>query len=153
MRLLLRLAYRLYRLQWWITRPTVVGVRTLLIQNDQLLLVRHTYQHHWYFPGGAVHRGEPVADAARREAHEEAGVLLTGELTLLGLYWSFQEGKSDYIALFVATDFTVGKRSDRWEIADCQFFPLHALPADLSPACARRLVDYQRGAGPYAAQW
>jgi 8-oxo-dGTP pyrophosphatase MutT (NUDIX family) len=108
MRLLLRLAYRLYRLQWWITRPTVVGVRTLLIQNDQLLLVRHTYQHHWYFPGGAVHRGEPVADAARREAHEEAGVLLTGELTLLGLYWSFQEGKSDYIALFVATDFTVG---------------------------------------------
>lgn len=150
---LLRLAYHLYRFSWRITRPTVVGVRTLLIQNEQLLLVRHTYQHHWYFPGGAVKWGESLADAAEREAHEEAGITMTGELSLLGLYWSVTEGKSDHIAVFAGTEFTIGEATDRWEIADCDFFPLDDLPSEISPACARRLDEYRQGGGPYVTAW
>ncbi|MEZ4676185.1 MAG: NUDIX domain-containing protein [Caldilineaceae bacterium] len=153
MNFLFRLLYRIYRLQWHITRPTVVGVRLILIENAQVLLVRHTYQHHWYFPGGAVKRGELTIDAARREANEEAGVTLTAAPTILGLYASFYEGKNDHIAVFFSHEFTVGKRLDRWEIADCCFFPLNALPTDLSPACARRLTEYQRGPGPYIDWW
>ena len=39
----------------------------------------------WTFPGGYVDRGEPVPEAAAREAHEEAGVTVAvGEL--LGVY-------------------------------------------------------------------
>ncbi|MCB0187530.1 MAG: NUDIX domain-containing protein [Caldilineaceae bacterium] len=146
---LLKSAYRLYQLSWRITRPTVVGVRTLLLQDNQLLLVRHTYQHHWYFPGGAVKRGESLVDAARREALEEAGVTITGDLVLLGMYWSMAEGKNDHIAVFVGTEFSVGNALDRWEIADCRWFPLQALPAEFSPACSRRLAEFQQGAGPY----
>ena len=153
MKLLMRLVYNLYRLFCRVTRPTVIGVRTLLLQNEQLLLVKHTYQEHWYFPGGAVKRGESLVDAAHREAHEEAGVTMTGELALLGMYWSFEEGKSDHIAVFVGTEFTVGARLDRWEIADCRSFSLHALPSDLSPACARRLDEYQRTPGPYTGSY
>jgi 8-oxo-dGTP pyrophosphatase MutT (NUDIX family) len=150
---LLRLAYRIYRLHWHVTRPTTVGVRTMLIQDGQLLLVRHTYTNYWHFPGGLAKFGEPLPLAAQREAHEEAGVTITGELELLGMYWNFQEGKSDYIAVFVGAEFTIGPRLDRWEIADCRFFPLNALPTDLSPASAARVADYQRGAGPYVDQW
>ncbi len=156
MKLLARPAYTLYRLLWQVTRPMVIGVRTLLIQNDQVLLVKHTYQAHWYFPGGAVKRGESLVEAARREAYEEAGVTMTGGLHLLGMYWSFFEGKSDHIAVFVGTEFTVGKRPDRWEIADCRSFSVHALPSDLSPACARRLDEYQRApvfSGSYTGPW
>lgn len=150
---LLRLAYHLYRFSWRITRPTVVGVRTVLIQDGQLLLVRHTYQRHWYFPGGAVKWGESLTAAAQREAHEEAGVTVTGDLTLLGMYWSVREGKSDHIAVFVGTEFVVGEALDRWEIAECRFFSLEELPEMLSPACGRRLADYRRGPGPYLEEW
>ena len=150
---LLHLAYALYRLSWRVTRPTVVGVRTILIRDGQILLVRHTYQHHWYFPGGAVKRGESLAVAARREAHEEAGVTVTGELRLHGMYWSLQEGKNDHIGVFVSTDFSIGEALDRWEIADCRWFPVDAPPAELSPACARRLAELRRGEGPYVDQW
>ena len=62
------LAYRIYRLHWRVTRPLVLGVRLILIQDGQVLLVKHTYQPFWYFPGGLVQRGETLAQAAMREA-------------------------------------------------------------------------------------
>lgn len=151
--LALRIAYRLMLVYWRITKPVFVGVRLILIQDGQVLLVRHTYQRHWYFPGGAVKKGEVIVDAAKREAYEEAGVTCLVEPTLLGTYSSFAEGKSDHISTFFCTDFTIEERSDRWEIADCCFFSLGALPPDLSPACARRLDDYLADDGPYTGEW
>lgn len=153
MKWLFRLAYRLYALQWRITRPLIIGVRLILVQDGHVLLVKHTYQRHWYFPGGAVKRGETLVAAAQREAYEEAGVVLAAEPQLLGLYTSFLEGKSDHIAVFYATAYTQQPAPDRWEIAACRTFPLTALPPDLSPACARRLADYERQAGPYVGEW
>lgn len=153
MKSLFRLAYRLYALQWRITRPLIIGVRLILVQDGHVLLVKHTYQRHWYFPGGAVKRGETLVAAAQREAYEEAGVVLLAEPKLLGVYTSFLEGKSDHIAVFYATAYTQQLASDRWEIAACRTFPLTALPPDLSPACARRLADYERQAGPYVGAW
>lgn len=153
MKLLLPLAYRLYRLYWWLIRPMMVGVRLLLVQDGQLLLVRHSYQNQWFFPGGAVKRGETLVDAAIREAHEEAGVRCLATPRLLGIYLNLYEGKSDHIAVFVCEHFQQGAATDRWEIAACQLFPLTALPADFSPGCARRLQDYQNGAGPYTGKW
>lgn len=149
----LRTAYQLLRVQWRVTRPIFVGVRMLLVRDSQVLLVRHTYQDYWYFPGGAVKKGEMSLAAAKREAHEEAGAICLTEPTLLGVYCSFAEGKSDHIMTFVCTDFTLEQRLDRWEIADCRFFPLDKLPSDLSPACARRLTEYLAGAGPHAGEW
>jgi ADP-ribose pyrophosphatase YjhB (NUDIX family) len=153
MKFLLRLIYRIYRLHWWITRPFVVGVRIILVQDDKVLLVRHTYQQHWYFPGGAVKRGETLVEAAKREAMEESGVLLLEAPHLLGIYSSFNEGKSDHIAVFACENFQLGKATDRWEIDACQFFSLTTLPADLSPACKRRLEEYQTGDRPYVGNW
>ena len=153
MKVLLPWIYRLYRLSWRITRPLFVGVRIILVQDGQVLLVRHSYEHHWYFPGGAVKRGEILVDAAMREAQEESGVICLATPLLLGMYMNMYEGKNDHIAVFVCDQFQVGKATDRWEIAACQFFPLTALPADLALGCARRLQDYQNGPGPYVGKW
>lgn len=153
MKVLLPFIYRLYSLTWRITRPLFVGVRIILVQDGQVLLVRHSYEHHWYFPGGAVKRGEILVDAAMREAQEESGVTCLATPRLLGMYMNLYEGKNDHIAVFVCEQFQVGQASDRWEIAACQFFPLTALPAELSPGCARRLQDYQNGPGPYVGKW
>ncbi|MEZ4868723.1 MAG: NUDIX domain-containing protein [Caldilineaceae bacterium] len=153
MKHLLRLAYWLYRLRWLILRPITVGVRLMLVRDGQVLLVRHSYQDHWYFPGGAVKRGETLVDAAQREAAEEAGVTVQSPPRLLGMYSNFYERKSDHIAVFVSQDFQVGEATDRWEIEACQFFALDALPEDLAPGCARRIADYLAGPGPYAGAW
>src|SRR5204863_7457976 len=58
--------------------PSVV----CLVRDDagRLLLVRHV-EGWWSLPGGAIDPGESPAEAARREAREEASV----EVELLGL--------------------------------------------------------------------
>lgn len=150
---LLQLAYRLYTLRWWLTRPFVVGVRLLLVQDEQVLLVRHSYQPYWFLPGGRVDKGESALAAAVREAKEEAGVTPLAEPRLLGVYTNFVEFKNDHVILFVCDDFTVGTATDRWEIADVGFFPLDALPSDASPATVRRVADFRRGPGPFTGAW
>jgi 8-oxo-dGTP pyrophosphatase MutT (NUDIX family) len=44
---------------------------------NRILLIRRSDNGHWEMPGGALDPGESPAEAARREAAEEAGVLVT----------------------------------------------------------------------------
>jgi 8-oxo-dGTP pyrophosphatase MutT (NUDIX family) len=44
---------------------------------NRILLVRRSDNGHWEMPGGALDPGESPAEGARREAAEEAGVLVT----------------------------------------------------------------------------
>jgi 8-oxo-dGTP pyrophosphatase MutT (NUDIX family) len=152
-RSLLRIAYWLYRLQTYITRPVTLGVRVLLIQDERIVLVRHTYQDGWFFPGGALNRGETPRAAARREAREEAGAEILDEPQLLGLYSSTYAGKSDHVAVYVSRNFRIGTPTDRWEIAQCKLFPLDALPADLIPGSEQRIREALSGDGPFSRKW
>jgi len=115
----------------------------MLIQNGKVLLVRQTYLPGWYMPGGGVKRGETLEEAVRREAREEVGAEM-GSLILLGAYTNFGGFKSDHNALFLCTDFTLGKKQDS-EIAEARFFPLDALPEDTFPGHRQRLEDYRAG--------
>ena len=54
-----------------ITRGMTLGVRTMLIDGDKVLLIRHTYVPGWHFPGGGVERGETAEASAAREVMEE----------------------------------------------------------------------------------
>lgn len=135
--------YRANQLRWYITRPITLGVRLLLISEQRVLLVRHTYQEHWYLPGGGVKRGETLEEAARREAKEEVGAEL-GELHLFGTYTNFYDHKNDHVIVFRCHDFTFSGQGD-FEIAAVEQHPLNQLPEDISPGSRHRIQEYQEG--------
>jgi len=149
---MMRLLYIGYRIYCFIFRPKTLGVRIMLIQNENVLLVRQTYMPGWFMPGGGVKRGETLDEAARREAREEVSAEL-GELKLIGSYTHFGEHKSDHNSLFLCTDFTIGEKQDT-EIAEARFFPLDSLPEGLLPGHCRRLEEYRAGiASPQFGEW
>ena len=54
-----------------------VGAMCIIERDDgALLLVRHTYRERWGVPGGLLRKGEDVEDGARREVHEEVGLMI-----------------------------------------------------------------------------
>jgi ADP-ribose pyrophosphatase YjhB (NUDIX family) len=137
-----RLLFELYVLPRVIYHPTKVGVRLLLVKDEQVLLVRHTYQDGWFMPGGGVKRGETLNQAALREAREEAGVEVKN-LHLLGTYTNFSENMNNHITTFWCDDFSMTGQHD-FEIAEIRFFPLDSLPEDMQPGQRRRIEEYKR---------
>ena len=61
-----------------ITSPSCAGEVVLLIFNmaGSCAYVRRKGSGDWFYPMGRIYFGEPVLDAARREAMEEAGVAI-----------------------------------------------------------------------------
>jgi ADP-ribose pyrophosphatase YjhB (NUDIX family) len=98
----------------------------------------------WHVPGGGVKRRESLDHALRRELREEAGVIVTGPLRLLGSYSSLVEGKSDHISVFIVNEWDRTAVDDA-EIAAAGFFFPSELPPGASGGTRRRLEDWQRG--------
>jgi ADP-ribose pyrophosphatase YjhB (NUDIX family) len=115
----------------------------MLIQDGNVLLVRHVYEEGWFMPGGGMKRRETLVQAARRECYEEVGVEMR-QIELFGIFFHYADWKSDHIALFLSEDFTVKDKRDS-EIAEKKFFPLDNLPKSLGAGHRRRLQEYQAG--------
>jgi len=149
---MMRLLFLGYRIYCFIFRPKLLGVRVMLIQNGQVLLVRHTYLPGWFLPGGGVNRGETLDEAARREAREEVGAEM-GALKMVGAYTNFEGFKSDHNILFLCTDFDLRGQPDR-EIAEVRSFPLDNLPDNVWPGHRLRLEEYLAGKEiPQFGEW
>ena len=82
-----------------------VGARALVVNNDQALLIRHTYQKGWYTIGGAVEKNESMRDAILRELLEEVGLTPLEEPELFGVYHSNSEKRDDYVAFYIVKKF------------------------------------------------
>src|SRR4030066_410646 len=52
----------------------VLGVNVAIIQDGKVLLTKRRDFEVWCLPGGEVDSGEPLAQAATREAREEVGL-------------------------------------------------------------------------------
>ncbi len=120
----------------------------MLVKDNSVLLVYHSYIDNWHFPGGGMKRGETVLEAACREAYEEAGAVVTGEPRLLGLYTGSTRGRSDNTAVFVCEDFTLQTPTDRWEIIGRAFFGLDNLPANITRGYRQVVTQYRQGGPP-----
>ena len=141
--LFLKLLYQIYIRVTAITKPITIGVRVLLIQDDKVLMVKHTYQDEWFLVGGGVKRFETLEEAARREAMEEAGATL-GEMKLFGIFTNYLFGRSDHIVVFLCENFTYSGEHDS-EIESVELFPMDVLPKETAPGIRRRIEEYRNG--------
>lgn len=138
-----RIVTKVLQRYWRVSRGLTLGAQAVLIDpDDRILLIRHTYRPGWHFPGGGVERGETVETALARELEEEAGVVLTQNPQLFGLYSNAANFPNDHIALFIARSwYQVRVPTPNREIADHRYFARDALPPDLSPGAARRIEE------------
>lgn len=118
-----------------------VGVRALVVQNDQILLVKHTYQPQWYTVGGAVEKGETPLQAITRELKEEVGAILNSPPKLLSVYYSRLEKRDDYIIFYLVNPDQIEEVNSP-EILEKKWFSFNQLPVDISPATQRRIDEY-----------
>ena len=147
MRLGYRVAYRVLGVWAFVAHPHPRGVKCLLRdESGRALFVRHHYgdRDRWELPGGGAHRGEPLAETARREAWEELGadVERWDEVGTAAIHWS---GRDESLTIFAA-DWPGGPvRKDPVEIAVAEWFALDDPPSPLGPTTAAALdVAYPR---------
>ncbi len=129
-----------------------IGPRAIILNADnQVLLVKHTYQPHWYLPGGGLKKGESVKVALLRELKEEVGLVTTVEPELFAIYHHTYLGVNDYPIIFIIKRYSISPiRSP--EIEQVEWFSYDKLPAMISPGTKRRLDEYFTHSVP-AEKW
>lgn len=138
-----KVLYLIYKIYCFIFRPIRMGVRVLMLQDNRVWLIRHTYLPGWFMPGGGLKKWETLEEAVRREAREETGAEL-GEISLVGAFTSFVQWKTDHAVVFLCRDFKFTGKSDG-EIAEMRQFALDALPEDTFPSHRRLLGSFRKG--------
>lgn len=149
------LATRLITAAALFTRPMILGVRALVIDDKQrALLVRHSYVGGYWLPGGGVEWGETLIDALARELREEGNIALDGaEPVLHGVYFNRDACSYNHEALFVVRDFRqIGPFAPTMEIVESRFFPVDALPTD-AIASVRKRIDEVISGGARSPYW
>lgn len=101
--------------------------------------------------GRCGERGKTGLQALRRELKEEVGVDLHEPPAILGFYHKQHKKMHDYVIVYVCKSFEKMKVVSR-EILEEKWFPLNALPHDISPATQRRIEEYL-GQRPLSDQW
>ena len=138
-----RLVHQLITFGALFQRPMTLGVRGLIIdKDDRVLLVKHTYVSGFYLPGGGVETGETILQALERELFEECAVSLKSPPLLYNIYLNKRSSSRDHVALFVIRNFCdEGPRLPDKEIAEVKYFPVDQLPDDATPATQRRIDE------------
>lgn len=149
-----RLRLRLLHLSILVTRPVTLGVRAIVADaEERVLLVRHGYVSGWHFPGGGVDPGETCVEAAARELKEEAMVAIDGPPVLHGVFLNAQLSRRNHVAVYLVRSFRIlGERRPDWEIREARFFPRSALPEGATDATRARLAEIFDSA-PLADRW
>jgi 8-oxo-dGTP pyrophosphatase MutT (NUDIX family) len=143
---------RIFHLYWRFARGMTLGVRAVVLDHDnRVFLVKHSYVTGWHLPGGGVEVGETFRDALQRELAEEAGIELSGEPALHGLFFNGHVSRRDHVAVYLIRHF----RQDRppapnREIVACGFFDVAALPADTTEGTRLRISEVLEGRVPTA---
>jgi 8-oxo-dGTP pyrophosphatase MutT (NUDIX family) len=143
---------RIFHFYWRFARGMTLGVRAVVLNDEnRVFLVKHSYVSGWHLPGGGVEVGETFRDALHRELAEEAGIELSGEPALHGLFFNSHVSRRDHVAVYLIRYF----RQDRLpepnhEIVACGFFDADALPADTTEGTRLRISEVLEGRAPIA---
>jgi ADP-ribose pyrophosphatase YjhB (NUDIX family) len=135
------------------TRGMTLGVRGVAVDGEgRVLLVKHTYLHGWWLPGGGVERGQTAEEALIAEMREEAGVLVEGRPQLVSVHSNERFFRGDHVLVYRVDRFTLTDRTAHGEIAEIGWFDPCALPDDIHRASRERLAEIFDGAA-CATSW
>ena len=129
------------------TGGMTLGVRGVAVDGEgRVLLVKHTYVHGWWLPGGGVERGQTAEDALIREMREEAGLIVEGRPKLVSVHSNERYFRGDHVLVYRMDRFTMTERSSHGEIAEIGWFDPAALPDDAHRSTRDRLAEIFFGA-------
>ena len=129
-----------------LTRGMTLGVRGIAVDADgRVLLVRHTYLHGWWLPGGGVERGQACEAALVREMREEAGVIVEGRPVLVSVHSNERFFRGDHVLVYRIDRFSMTERTSYGEIAEIGWFDPESLPEDAHRATRARLAEVLGG--------
>jgi len=132
-----------------ISRGMTLGVRGVAINSaGRVLLVKHTYLHGWWLPGGGVERGQTCEDALIRELREEAGLIIEGRPTLVSVHSNERFFRGDHVLVYRIDRFSMTDRTSHGEIEAIGWFDPAALPEDTHRATRDRLAEVFGGRQP-----
>jgi ADP-ribose pyrophosphatase YjhB (NUDIX family) len=135
------------------SRGMTLGVRGMAIDSEgRVLLVKHTYLHGWWLPGGGVERGQTCEDALIRELREEAGLIIEGRPVLISVHANERFFRGDHVLVYRIDRFSMTGRTSHGEIADIGWFDPADLPEDTHRATRDRLAEMFDGAD-IATSW
>ena len=141
--MLIELLHVLQKCYWFIWRPTTRGVKAIIVNKEnKILLVEHTYGGGWFLPGGGLKRKEDPTHGMIREIKEEVGIEVKGVKELFGIYQSDYEYKKDTIYVFVVAVSAFSFERHNIEIKNVTFFDPNFLPENTSPGTKRRVQEY-----------
>ena len=127
--------------------PVVLGVCAIMQDKDgRVLLVKHTYQPGWLFPGGGVGRGEPPEHALLRELKEEVGYA-GNAAEFVRLYTRRAGWATNVVALYRLRDVVIDFKPNL-EISEARFFARDALPDGTPATVRRRIAELLDGVAP-----
>lgn len=129
------------KIYWFIFRPKTFGVKALILKNDKILVVNHSYENLLMLPGGKINNNEKPEDAIVREIKEELSIDIC-DPKLFGTYKSTSEYKKDTVYLYIVRNFRGNPSSKSHEIDKYIWVDNNRLPKNISRATERRLQEF-----------
>ncbi len=129
---------------WFVWRPVHQAARVIIINQDQVLMIRHTYGFDtWTFPGGKAESQESPEAVAKREVSEEVGIVLD-KVELIGSYQFDSDYKTGTMYVLKSMVNNSSFNIDPVEIAEAKWFPLNNLPIEMGPNAKKIFSLYKK---------
>lgn len=145
------------KLYWQIFKPKTYGARVLLVNNNQVFLVRPRGGNYWNLPGGGIKKHENPELAGIRELYEETGLQIKNTDYLLGTYVSKDEGKHDTIYVYIKNvdeKFLENTKINlEIELQDARWFDGNNLPETITRRTKYRIDEYLTGKREVHGLW
>ena len=125
----------------------VVGAAAVVQRQQALLLVKRTDNHAWGLPAGSKELNESTLTTAKRELHEETGLVAQSAnlLTVVsgaGMQYQYPNGDQiDSVTVVYKLTATGEPSGDDDETSAAKFFDWEALPANLTPITQQILKE------------